>query len=277
MTICPACGADATRARFCPNCGTEQIAPASHRRPLIAAGIVLVSVAAAAVVVTLVRNESPVTDSAGSSAAGVPAQPETDGSSDGSTAATGSSAGKTAVLLGGETSAGSGRNPGSPSAAPTATQNVQPQTVSASSTAPDSVDDKGATISYTAQNAVDGNAATAWRADEGDGVGQELVLTLPASTPLTSVGLVPGYDKVDPTTGIDRFPQNRRVARVSWTFDDGTRVEQAFQDSRTLQKISVNTRTTSVRIRILESRPPATPTDPRNFLPISEIALAGSS
>ena len=82
------------------------------------------------------------------------------------------------------------------------------------------------TTTYDARNAIDGNPATAWRPTEGDGVGQELVLRLPASTTVASVGLVPGYAKTDPATGVDRFAQNRTIARVSWTFDDGTSVQQ---------------------------------------------------
>lgn len=131
-------------------------------------------------------------------------------------------------------------------------------------------------INYAAQNTIDGDPATAWRAAEGDGVGQELVLTLPATTALTSVGLIPGYAKVDPATGVDRFPQNRRIARVSWIFDDGTSVEQAFADDRTLQIIPVKANTRSVRVKILESRPSATPADARNYTPISEVSLTGS-
>jgi hypothetical protein len=158
----------------------------------------------------------------------------------------------------------------------------QPQPVgavasSSTSTAADSVDDQGNTISYAAAKAVDGDQATAWRAASGDGVGQELVLRLPARYALTSVGLVPGYNKVDGTTGKDRFRQNRRISRVTWTFDDGSSVGQDFTDDRTLQTIPVNATTGSVRIRIVSSLPPADAADPRDFIAISEVGFQGVS
>jgi hypothetical protein len=83
-------------------------------------------------------------------------------------------------------------------------------TATASATTPDSVDAAGSPISYSAGNITDGDAQTAWRA-EGDGRGVTLTLTLPSPVHLTRVGLIPGYAKVDPSNGVDRFPENRRV------------------------------------------------------------------
>ena len=155
-----------------------------------------------------------------------------------------------------------------------------PGTVSATalgstSTAADSVDDIGNPISYAAARAVDGDVTTAWRAATGNGVGQELVLRLPGRFLLTSVGLIPGYDKVDAKSGIDRFQQNRRIARVSWSFDDDSPVPQDFQDNRSMQTTPVNVVTTTVRIRVESSRAPANSTEPRDFIAISEVSLQG--
>ena len=154
---------------------------------------------------------------------------------------------------------------------------ITPQSATASSTAPSSVDDAGVTTTYDPRNAIDGNPATAWRPAEGDGVGQELVLTLPAATTVTSVGLVPGYAKTDPSTGVDRFAQNRTIARVSWTFDDGTSVQQDLRADRTMQTVPVSAITSTVRLKILQTRAPAAAADPRNFAPISEVSLSGAS
>ncbi|HYN72635.1 MAG TPA: hypothetical protein VES60_09055 [Nakamurella sp.] len=139
------------------------------------------------------------------------------------------------------------------------------------------LDDAGVTTTYDARNAIDGNPATAWRPIEGDGVGQEILLRLPTSTTVREVGLIPGYAKTDPATGVDRFAQNRTIARVSWTFDDGTRVEQDFRAERTMQSMPVSTTTSTVRLKILQTRAPAATEDPRSFAPVSEVSLSGAS
>ncbi len=74
--------------------------------------------------------------------------------------------------------------------------------------------------------------------------GQRLTFTFDATTHLTSVGLIGGYVKVDPLTGVDRFPQNHRVRQVRWTFSDGSTVTQDLADSRDLQSIPVDVTTT---------------------------------
>ena len=33
--------------------------------------------------------------------------------------------------------------------------------------------------------------------------------------------MIPGYAKIDPADGTDRYAQNRRIAQVRYTFDDG--------------------------------------------------------
>jgi hypothetical protein len=103
-----------------------------------------------------------------------------------------------------------GTNPGSSDTSqPTVATSTTPQaptelvstaSASASSTAPDSVDDAGNPVSYEAANVLDDNTSTAWRV-AGDGRGVTVTLTLPATAHLTKVGLVPGYAKIDPTTG----------------------------------------------------------------------------
>ena len=45
-----------------------------------------------------------------------------------------------------------------------------------------------------------------------------VTLTLPGSAHLIQVGLIPGYAKVDPTNGADRFRQERRIGEVRWRF-----------------------------------------------------------
>jgi hypothetical protein len=146
-------------------------------------------------------------------------------------------------------------------------------TASASATAPDNKDAAGNPVSYTADNLVDGDPQTAWRVP-GDGHGVTVTLTLPSSAHLTQVGLIPGYAKVDPSSGVNRFPENRRIRTVRWHFDDGTTVDQRFSDSPSMQRTAVDASTGSVTIEILSSRPG----DPdHDYVPISEVSLVGTS
>ena len=88
---------------------------------------------------------------------------------------------------------------------------------------------------------------------------QTLTFTFDGPTHLTSVGLIGGYVKVDPLTGVDRFPQNRRVKQVRWTFSDGSTVVQDLADSRSMQTINVDVTTTSATMEILATYPPRRP------------------
>jgi hypothetical protein len=129
----------------------------------------------------------------------------------------------------------------------------------------------GQTTSYDASNVQDGDPSTAWRT-QGDGTGQSLQFTLPASTHLTQVGLIPGYDKIDNCTAADRFAQMRRVTGVRWTFADGSTVDQKLTGDRTMQLMPINVVTTTVTMEILGTTPPGE----LDFTPVSEVQLIGS-
>jgi hypothetical protein len=85
------------------------------------------------------------------------------------------------------------------------------------------------------------------------------------------VGLAPGYDKVDPCDGTDRWSQNRRPTRVTWIFDDGTTAAQTLNDDRQMQTIEVDTTTQSVQLRI----DGVTPDPERDFTAISAVTVRG--
>ncbi|MGQ0575408.1 MAG: discoidin domain-containing protein [Pseudonocardia sp.] len=108
-----------------------------------------------------------------------------------------------------------------------------------------------------ADNAVDGRAGTAWRC-AGDGVGEQLVVDLGRARQVASIGLLPGYARVDADRA-DRYAQHRRVARVRYTFDDGSSREQVLDTSmanRTVQFTDVPAvRTRRVVVTVLASVP----------------------
>ncbi|WP_432546654.1 discoidin domain-containing protein [Kineococcus sp. SYSU DK004] len=102
-------------------------------------------------------------------------------------------------------------------------------TATAPRTSPDSVDAGGGRTRYAAANLLDGDPSTAWRAD-GDAAGEALTFRFESPQRLARVGLVNGLAKTDPHDGTDRYPQNRRVLEVAWSFDGGPAVRQLLTD-----------------------------------------------
>lgn len=141
--------------------------------------------------------------------------------------------------------------------------------IAATSTAVDGIDacQPPHEIGYVAANAIDNDPTTAWRVP-GSGVGQQIVLHLAAVSHVTSVGLIPGYAKVDPCDGSVRFNEERRVTSVQWTIGDHI-FTQTFTDSPVMQSIPVDAVGGEVSIKILGDTGPAL----HDFTPISEISV----
>jgi hypothetical protein len=128
----------------------------------------------------------------------------------------------------------------------------------------------GQPTNYDPGNVQDGDPGTAWRT-AGDGTGQTVHLVLSGPTHLTTVGLIPGYDRIDPCTQANRFNQMRKVTSVTWTFDGGTTAKQTFAAQPTMQTIDVSVVTTAVTVEITGT----TRSSGLDYTPISEIALTG--
>jgi hypothetical protein len=143
--------------------------------------------------------------------------------------------------------------------------------VSAPSTAPSGVDACQTPTSYDAGHLTDGAGDTAWRMP-GDATGQTLTLDLGAERRVLRVGLAPGYNKVDPCDGTDRWAQNRRPTTVTWVFSDGTEARQTLADTREMQTLAVDARTTTIGLRIDGT----TAAPERDFTAISEVSVQGT-
>src|SRR5262245_20248956 len=148
---------------------------------------------------------------------------------------------------------------------------AMPRETSASCQAPNSQEADGTPVAFGPDNVFDHNPATAWRC-EASAPNKSLTFTLNGPTHLTSLGLIGGYVKVDPLTGVDRFIQNHRVRQVRWTFDDGTTVTQNLADSRDMQSIDVDVTTSSVTLTITDTYPPGGEL-PRDMVPVAEVQL----
>ena len=142
---------------------------------------------------------------------------------------------------------------------------------SATCQAPSSVDAAGNEIGYPPTSAYDGDLTTAWRCN-GTGVGQTLSLAFAEPVEVGEIGLVPGYAKTDPASGVDRYAENNRITRVRWTFPDGTSVVQRLDGSptnRSMQSLRVKpVQADSVTIEVLRSVRGA-----RNTVAVSEVQI----
>ena len=155
---------------------------------------------------------------------------------------------------------------------------VTPTQASADCQAPPARDDAGNVVSYTPAELYDNNLSTAWRCD-GSAVGQTVTFALPPNTPVAEVGLVNGYAKVDPTSGAVRYGEYRRITQVSWTFDDGTSVQQSLTDgSQTAQRLRIPTETSgTVRLTIQATTMPGSTSATRDAALISEVTFGSPS
>jgi hypothetical protein len=137
----------------------------------------------------------------------------------------------------------------------------------------------GGRVTYPLTNLLDGDPATAYRT-AGDATGSVLTFTLPAEAEIREVGLVNGYAKTDSAGGrsVSWYPLNRKVTRVSWTFDDGTTVEQDLRFGTDLQTIAVDgVRTTTVELRLVEVSAPGTGPLRKNVTAIGDVLLRAAS
>ncbi len=120
---------------------------------------------------------------------------------------------------------------------------------------------------------LDGDPSTAWRV-EGSGLGAAVGIRLPAPARITQVGLIPGYAKIDPASGTDRFAENRRIRAVRWHFSDGTVIGQRFQDRAAMQRIAVSVTASWVLVEIVATLPG----DPaHDYTAISDVSILGTT
>ena len=132
-------------------------------------------------------------------------------------------------------------------------------------TAPPNQDVNGNQVRYEATNMIDGVPATCWRMP-GSGAGEEIVLRLAEPTKVAQVGLINGYAKS--SGDLDWYRGNRRVLAVEWVFDDGTTVSQSLAQTRALQTVAVEpVRTSTIRLRLVRSAPPARAAPPATTPP----------
>jgi len=154
---------------------------------------------------------------------------------------------------------------------------VQPAQVSASCQAPDATDDAGAAVSYAPGHLSDGDPSTAWRCP-GNGVGQSITFTFARPTSLAQVGLINGYAKVDPASGVHRYAEYRRATQVTWALPGGVAIQQTLTDGlETMQQRDIPAVTTSqVTLTIDSATTPGSNQSTRDAIVLSEVAFAAA-
>lgn len=140
-------------------------------------------------------------------------------------------------------------------------------------TAPPTTDFDGTLVAYEASQMNDGNLSTTWRM-AGDASGQTVTVTLADPAVVSKVGLVNGYSKQ--VAGVDWYPNNRRILTVTWTFEDGSTLDQTFAERPGLQMLKVPpVETSTVGIRITSVTPPGSGNLGRDYTAISEVSIIG--
>lgn len=140
-------------------------------------------------------------------------------------------------------------------------------------TAPPTTDFDGRLVGYEAVQMHDGLPATTWRMP-GDGTGAVITITLPRPTVVSRVGLINGYAKR--VSGVDWYPNNRRILSARWSFDNGSSILQTFDQRPDLQQIELTpglTRTVTLTISAVTA-PGAGPLG-RDYTAVSEVAITG--
>jgi hypothetical protein len=150
------------------------------------------------------------------------------------------------------------------------TSYLMPDLVTASDTAPDGMDACGNAVPFDPARVADGQTTSAWRV-AGSGVGQVLTLSYHGRVHVRRIGLLPGYAKIDPCDGSDRFTENRVVRTVEYRFDDGTTVVQELDARPEVQYVDVDVVTGTVAITVLATSPPGA----RDYTVISEVEVYG--
>jgi serine/threonine protein kinase len=142
--------------------------------------------------------------------------------------------------------------------------------VIATDTAPSSTDAAGNVVTYVPANVIDGDVETAWRTP-GDGLGESVTLIFDNPINVVRIGLIPGYAKTDPQTGVDRFRQNRIVDSVAYRVPGLPNTTKVFRPLPVPQFTRLRVTTSRITVKILGTSAPGG----LDYTAISEIYVFG--
>ena len=143
--------------------------------------------------------------------------------------------------------------------------------------APPGVDAAGNTVTYGPDNMLDNDPSTAWRT-AGDGTGNDIQISLSGTKVITSIGIINGYAKTDPSNGIDRYTQERRITQVTWNFPNGQTYQQTLDPNvETMQTLNLPDQPSadSVTLHIDSTTEPGDPN--YDYTSISDVDVEGQT
>ena len=163
---------------------------------------------------------------------------------------------------------------------PTGPERIDLTVVEATCERPAAIDSARNPVEYKPEFAVNGDLDSAWQC-RGDGVGERLEFDLGGPVGVVSVGIIPGYAKVDPHDGTEWYPLNRRLTEVRWHFDDGTAVDQQLDpdpELRDMQALELPepVTTSTLILEIVSSAPGSSDTHPNVAVTDLEVRVAAS-
>src|SRR5215204_5436003 len=138
-------------------------------------------------------------------------------------------------------------------------------------------------VTYEPGKSLDNYADTAWNV-YGSGVGESVTLKYDKPVRVRRLGIIPGYDKIDPCDSTYWFYQQRVIRTAEVRFSDGSTVKANFVRSPRMQftKMAV-TKTNSITITIRDTYPAGDSPMGEDYLftvvraGISEIIVEGPS
>jgi hypothetical protein len=142
--------------------------------------------------------------------------------------------------------------------------------VIATDTAASSTDAAGNVVTYVPANVIDGDVETAWRTP-GDGHGVSVTLIFDNPINIVRIGLIPGYAKTDPQTGVDRFRQNRIIESVAYQVPGLPSTTKEFRPLPVPQFTHLRVTTSRITVKILST----SPSGGLDYTAISEIYVFG--
>ena len=142
--------------------------------------------------------------------------------------------------------------------------------VIATDTAPSSTDAAGNVVTYVPANVIDGDVETAWRTP-GVGRGESVTLIFDNPINVVRIGLIPGYAKTDPQTGVDRFRQNRTIDAVEYRVPGLPSTTKTFRPLPVPQFARLGVTTSRITVRILDT----SESGGLDYTAISEIYVYG--
>jgi hypothetical protein len=111
---------------------------------------------------------------------------------------------------------------------------------------------------------------TAWRTP-GDGRGESVTLIFDNPINVVRIGLIPGYAKVDPQTGANRFLQDRIIKSVAYRIPGLPNTTQTFRPLPVPQFVRLRATTSRITVKIIDTTAPGG----LDYTAISEIYVYG--